>query len=274
KIEKWRSSATADPMLQSLPEGPIDPFLKTVAFYDGEKKLAALHYYATHPMSRYGNGMVSSDFAGLARKRRQADEPNVMHLYFTGCSGNIAAGKYNDGTPAARSALADRLYAGIVASEEKPQPTPIESVRWSTHLLLPELRDDFDSAKLEAVVADPKLSVVDRCRPAFNLAWRRRIEAGKPIVLSALHLGAVSILNLPAESFLEYQQRAQQAVPGRFVATAAYGDGGAWYIPTKEAYPQGGYEPSVAWSAPSIDDALTAGVEALLADATAAGKTG
>ncbi|MEI6204285.1 MAG: caspase family protein, partial [Enhydrobacter sp.] len=55
----------------TLPEGLIDPMLRTVAFYDGAEKVASCHYYATHPMSHYGKGHVSSDFVGLARKRRQ-----------------------------------------------------------------------------------------------------------------------------------------------------------------------------------------------------------
>lgn len=65
--------------------------LKTISFWNGEKKLAALHYYATHPMSYYGDGMVTSDFVGTARERRTKDD-GVPHVYFTGCGGNIAAG--------------------------------------------------------------------------------------------------------------------------------------------------------------------------------------
>ena len=73
KITKMRGSACKDPELIALPEGLIDPMLKTVAFYDGEKKVLACHYYATHPMSHYGQGNVSSDFVGLARKQRQKE---------------------------------------------------------------------------------------------------------------------------------------------------------------------------------------------------------
>ena len=35
---------------------------------------------ATHPMSFYADGRVTSDFAGLARKQRQKDEPDCHHL--------------------------------------------------------------------------------------------------------------------------------------------------------------------------------------------------
>ena len=71
-------------------------------------------------------------------------------------------------------------------------------------------------------------------------------------------------MHLPAECFVEYQLRAQQTVTSRFVATAAYGDGGPWYIPVKEAYPQGGYEVSVANCSDEVDNILTSGIKALL----------
>ncbi len=101
----------------------------------------------------------------------------------------------------------------------------------------------------------------------MRVSWMRRVREGVPVVLSALHLDGVSMLHLPAESFVEYQLRAQALAPDRFVATAAYGDGGTWYLPTKEAFPLGGYEVSVANSAPETDDELTQGMRELLASA-------
>jgi hypothetical protein len=57
--------------------------------------------------------------------------------------------------------------------------------------------------------------------------------------------------------------RAQQLQPARFVAMAAYGDGGPWYIPVKEEYPKGGYEVSVANCSEGVDDVLTRGLHEL-----------
>src|SRR5690606_11451649 len=130
-------SSSRDPEHQRLPEGLIDPMLKTVAFYNGDKKIAACHYYACHPMSYYGDGRVSADFCGLARRRRQEEEPECVHLYFNGCGGNIGAGKYNDGSKEMRPVLVDRMYAGIVASEANLKPEPIDSLRWTTCDILP-----------------------------------------------------------------------------------------------------------------------------------------
>jgi hypothetical protein len=264
-VLKMRGSASKDAELVAMPEGLIDPMLKTVAFYDGDEKVLACHYYATHPMSHYGKGNVSSDFVGLARKQRQKEEPGCTHIYFTGASGNIAAGKYNDGSPEARVQLTQRIYEGIIASEKQLAPQPISKVSWQTQDVLPEVNPAFTQESELAALTNPNNRPANRLRPAMRLAWMERIAKGMPITLSALHVNEVSMLHLPAESFLEYQLRAQQMQPGRFVATAAYGDGGAWYIPVKEAFPEGGYEVSVANCAPAMDDLMSAGIRQLLA---------
>ena len=92
------ASATArDPAIRALPEGPIDPYLKTITLARGEKPLVRLHYYATHPQSQYGDNRASSDFPGDARETLQRKE-GVFQIYFTGCGGDITVGKYNDGS--------------------------------------------------------------------------------------------------------------------------------------------------------------------------------
>jgi len=264
KVTKMRGSACKDAELIALPEGLIDPMLKTVAFYDGPEKIVSCHYYATHPMSYYGGGHVSSDFCGLARKQRQKEEPGCAHIYFTGCAGNIAAGKYNDGTPAARVALTERMYAGIVASEKELKPAPVGKISWKTHEILPPTNPLFTAERQRAMLVNPANVPADRIRPAMKLAWMERVANKTPIVLSALHIGGVSLLHLPAECFVEYQLRTQRSQPDRFVAVAAYGDGGPWYIPVKEEYPKGGYEVGAANCSDAVDDILARGIRELM----------
>jgi len=265
KINDWRGSSSKNPVHKELPEGLIDPRLRTVAFYDGEKRLVSCHYYATHPMSYYGDGRVSSDFVGIARRRRQIEDPDCTHIYFTGCAGNVAAGKYNDGTPEARVQLTGRIYAAIAASERGLHPEPIASAAWRTKEVLPPPRSSFVADALEQQIANKENALANRIRPAMMLAWLRRCERRVPIVLSALNINRATLLHMPAESFIEYQLHAQSIVADRFVTTAAYGDGGPWYIPVKEAYPQGGYEVSVAFCDPEVDDLLRSGISSLIA---------
>ncbi|MFG0296198.1 MAG: twin-arginine translocation signal domain-containing protein [Maioricimonas sp. JB045] len=264
KVRAQRGSSCRDPELRALPEGLIDPYLKTVAFYSGETKLVACHYYACHPMSYYGDGRVSADFCGLARRKREQDEPGCTHIYFNGCGGNIGAGKYNDGSKEMRTVLTQRMYDGIVASEESLSPQPIESLKWTTQEILPPTGDRWDADAILKQIENKSLKPVQRNRPAYTWAWIRRQEKGIPIVLSGLHVNDVSMLHLPAECFVEYQLAAQKIGAGRFVACAAYGDGGPWYIPTAESYPQGGYAVSVAWCDSQVEDVLTGGIRSLL----------
>ena len=86
-----------------------------MTFLHGDTALVRLHFYASHPQSYYGDGRATADTAGLARRQLEAEE-HVPQIYFTGCAGNIAAGKYNDGTPRARAELTERLHAAMQAA--------------------------------------------------------------------------------------------------------------------------------------------------------------
>ena len=265
-VTKMRGSSCTDAALIALPEGPVDPRLRTVAFFDRGKKVAACHYYATHPMSFYGDGRVTADFCGLARKRRQQDEPDCTHIYFTGCAGDIAAGKYNDGSPAARARLTERMYRGLVASEEDLRPEPLGDVAWrTTEITLQPNPALGAAADLEKLMGTKPAAAALRMRPAFKLALLRRCERQAAVALSALHVNDISLLHLPAEPFVEYQLRAQALRPDRFVATAAYGDGGPWYLPTRAEFPFGGYEVEHAFCAPATADRLMEAMARLLA---------
>jgi hypothetical protein len=266
RVTAMRASSCTDAALIALPRGTIDPWLQTVAYYgDDGRKLVACHYYATHPMSFYRDGRVTSDFCGLARKRRQAAEPECTHLYFTGCAGNISAGKYNDGTPASRAALTDRMHTAMLAAGRKLKPRRLRRLDWMTDAILPAATAQPTLAGLEAAIARRDAPLVDRLLPAFRLGWLQRVARGVPLELSRLRLNSISILHLPAEMFVEYQLRARAMRPRQPVLVAAYGDDGPWYVPTRQEYSAGGYEVSVAFCREDVDAMLTASLQRLLA---------
>ncbi len=249
-VLKMRGSACTDSHLIDLPEGTIDPALQTIAYYSGDERMVACHYYATHPMSYYRDGRVTSDFCGLARKRHQAADPNCTHLYFTGCAGNIAAGKYNDGSPAARERLSQRIYQGIIDAESNLQPEPLRSVCWRETTLPPTSRPVPSIASLGETVGGPTARQVGTILQAYWTAWHRRTT---PLPLQCLHLNDHAILHLPGEMFIEYQLHARALQPDYSVLVAAYGDGGPWYVPVAIEYHLGGYETQVAFCEPSIE---------------------
>ena len=263
-VRSMRGSACDDPKLVALPIGTIDPALQTLAYFSGEEKVVSCHYYATHPMSYYRDGRVTSDFCGLARKQRQAEEPHCTHLYFTGCAGNVAAGKYNDGSPAARVALTQRIYNAIVASESHLQPRSLRSITWHQTNITAQSRPPSSVEELGATVAGPAAPRFGQILHAYWRSWHERHERAASLMLSCLKLNELFVLHLPGEPFVEYQLLAQSLQPHHPVLVAAYGDGGPWYIPTASEYPAGGYESTVAFCPPVIDRHLTGAIETLL----------
>ncbi|MFL5340340.1 MAG: hypothetical protein ACJ8F7_09320 [Gemmataceae bacterium] len=264
KVRFTRTSATRDPDARAAPEGLIDPFLKTLSFWDGDEPLAALHYYATHPMSYYGDGRVSADFCGLARRKRQAEQEQIFQVYFTGCAGNVTAGKYNDGAKENRPILRDRIHDGMAAAWRDTHRHPVSGWEWRTEpvKLAPRSEASFGEAESRKVLEDLKATKAKRGNAAFQLAWLKRLT--RPIDVACLDLGPARVVLLPGEPFIEYQLKAQGFRPDAFVCVAGYGDGGPGYLPTKSAYWEGGYEPTVALADPSAEAILHAAMEKLL----------
>ncbi len=266
KPQFGRTSATHDAAVRERPEGTIDPWLKTLSFWDGDRPVLALSCYATHPMSYYGKGGVSSDFVGLARKRRKADDPGVFQIYTSGCSGNVTAGKYNDGSPANRPLLADRIYRGMTAAWEATRRTPLERAEFRTVSLRLEPRGgpDFTVEGLtRRLTTDPK--PFGQCLAALGLSWRERADAGHKIDVPALDLGPAQLLLLPAESYVEYQLLAQKMRSDAFVVTMGYGECAPGYIPTEKAVAEDDANlRDWCWVAPGAEQAMTRAIAAAL----------
>jgi hypothetical protein len=251
RVKAVRYSATKDAKVRDEPEGLIDPWLKTLSFWDGDRALAALHYYATHPMSYYGDGRVSADFCGLARQKRADEDKSIFQIYFTGCAGNVTAGKYNDGAKENRAVLRDRVHEAMTAAWKATERHKLSDWEWRVEpvKLPPRAEKPFGEEESRKALDDEKAAKAKRGNAAFQLAWLKRLD--RPIDFCCLDLGKALVLHLPGEPFIEYQLKAQKLRPDAFVCVAGYGDGGPGYIPTDKAYLEGGYEPTVALAAPS-----------------------
>ena len=247
-----RLSSTTDPIQRAAPEGLVDGFVRTVSILDGETPVAQLHYYATHPQSYYRDGRVTYDVPGIARERLER-ETRAFQIYFNGCGGDIAMGKYNDGTPSCRATLADRLYDGMARSAEHVESDLITEMRWQVRPieLEPRRGPAFSEEACERMMCDADETATNRIMAAMILAFRARLAKGERFSLSSLKIGSVNILHLPGEPFVEYQLHAQRATSDGFVAVAGYGDCAMWYIPTDRAFDEvGGYETTWAFAEP------------------------
>lgn len=259
KVKHQRNTMCYDPEIRAAPEGLIDPYLTALTFFDGDQPVVTISHYATHPMSHYGQGRVSADFCGLARARRQAEQPKCFQMYVTGCAGNIGVGKYNDGDPANRAVLSDRMYVAMNEAAANVIAQPLTRMRCRhVPMRLPVredpgfTRDDCESTlrRGEDIIQD-QISFQQAMRTATivtqdlrhvvkPLQWRQR--ASEPIDVPVIDFGVATLLLLPGEPFIEYQLAAQQMRPDDVVIVMGYGNGGPGYLCTDIAYDQGGYE--------------------------------
>jgi Neutral/alkaline non-lysosomal ceramidase, N-terminal len=266
-VQHVRWSFTADIVARNAPEGLVDPDVRLISFWNGERPVAAVTYYATHPQSYHGKGAVSSDTVGLARAIRERELLDVPLVHFNGASGNVTMGKYFDGTREYRDILASRIADGMRAAWNAVERRPIvgHDVAWRYEPVLLPPSPRMDEEGLRRELAAPAGDVKQRVRAAMDLAWLARSRREQPIDIGCLKLGDAYVMHMPAELFIEYQLAGQRMRPQSFVAMAAYGDYGAGYIGTEISYSQGGYETGIASRvAPSVEQTLLKAMKKLL----------
>ncbi|NUQ63871.1 MAG: hypothetical protein HUU20_15445 [Pirellulales bacterium] len=272
KVHWGRGSASGNEF-GDFPEGEIDPWLKTISFWDGDRPVLAWSCYAVHPMSYYGRGGVSADFPGMARTKRQADAPDMLQIYFSGCAGDTTAGKYNDGNPANRPILAERLYQGMLGAWKATVRRPLESIEFRVAEMRLPAREGgkFAPDEMKRILADEKAGRWQRISAALGMSWRERVEAGQPVDLPCLDFnhGAAQFLIMPGESFVGYQLAAQRLRPDSFVMAAAFGEGAPGYIPTDRCW-RDGYNDDYCWVAPMTERLMTRAMAEVLQSPAAA----
>ncbi len=181
KVRATRYTATKDPALRAEPEGTIDPEVTLVSFWNGERPVAVLSYYACHPQSYYRTGIPNPDFPGIARFVRGQAVPEALHVHFNGAGGNIGAGKYNDGSKENRVLLAMRLADGMKRAWEATDRKAISpaDVEWqSVSVPLPPASHLDEAALREKLKSTTK---AEATAAADDLAWLVRCQAGHKI---------------------------------------------------------------------------------------------
>ena len=241
-VRATRYTTCADSALRAEPEGLIDPIVSVISFWNDDKPLAVLSYYAVHPQSYYQTGLPNPDFPGIARFCRQLAVPDALHVHFNGAGGNLGAGKYNDGSHENRGILAERLADGMKRAWESTKKEKITAgdISWNIEQVALPPAKHFESLGEELKnKADNPIFISNNIS---KVIWYERCMAGRKIDICCLSLGRARILHMPGELFMEYQLAARAERPDLFIAMAAYGDYGPEYICTDIAYQQGGYE--------------------------------
>lgn len=251
------SRSANNKFLSEAPDGLIDPWLRTISFWNEASPIAALHSYATHPMSHYGAGKVSADFVGLARRLQQRDKPDLFQIYVTGCSGDVTAGKYNDGSAAMRGVLADRVHRAMSAAWQATKRTPLTQMDFRCGKLdLPwHESDKLGRQAMRRTLDNRQAKMGDRILAAMGLSSLDRLESRQAIDLPVVDFGPVQLVLFPGEAFVGYQLMASEMRPDSFVMSIGYGECWTGYIPTNMAFAEG-FGHGWRWVGPGSEDRI------------------
>jgi hypothetical protein len=195
-------------------EGPTDDSVNVLWLSDrGGAVIAAVVNATCHPVYEMCNPEVSPDYPGELCACLEAAHPGAVALFLNGAAGNVNPTGVSAGAERARL-HGQRLFA--------------------------------------AVQRAASTAVVER-RPA--LALHRRVfevpsrlpdganrESNVYATVAALRLGQASLVFLPGEPFAETGNEIRAQSPFRFTAVVGFSEETIGYIPTDQAFIEGGYE--------------------------------
>jgi neutral ceramidase len=244
----------------AAPDRPYDPILSVLrvdAVASGSP-LAVLFSHAMHPVILgAGHRRFSADYPGAAcRTLSVLMGSQTVGFFLQGCCGNINP-PWDDRSYGAVERIGSLLGREAVTAAEAAAALSVsrlDGISESVYLplLAPRSKEDYcreaeahleDAARQE----NPALARVARGRADWAKTMAKMAAEGpapreKEVILQAVRIGDLAISALQVEPFVETGIAIRTQSPFRHTITLGYTNGCKGYLPTADAYPEGGYE--------------------------------
>lgn len=252
-------------------DGPTDPAVGSLFISDDAGLQAVLVNFACH-LDVLGNGnfLYSADYPYYLRQTlQQAFGRTLVIPFANGPCGNInhinVFGNTRQGGYDHARMMGMMLAGEVLKIEGRAMPLAVEALKGQSQVLeLPRRPySEAELAEFHAIMADDRIA--DRAYPKIRARTHlKQHEQGKAvgsIEVQTLRLGDLALFGVPGEYFVEYglQLREKSSASHTFVVELANDSIG--YIPTPEAFDEGGYEGTSARFARDTGDLMA---EALL----------
>jgi hypothetical protein len=263
------------------PAGPIDPDVGVLYFQTPDPKdpqpIATYVNFACHPDCT-GGTVVSADYPGaVAKFLGLVKGPNMVTIFANGTCGDINHIDVTTSRPQQGFEEAQRIGA-VLAGEtlrtcghlDPVAVGPIKVRSAMVTLPLPTFtQEELVKARHDATTfAGPtKPSFLDRVK-AFKIL-DTAARQGKPyeVEVQVISMGDdVAWVALPGEIFVNLGLAIKEASPYRYTMIAELANGSIGYIPTRQAYAEGNYEPTNSRCAAGSGEMLVAEAVKLLKD--------
>ncbi len=281
---KLESGATAmnwtlpSPETVVAPLGPIDPTATLASFYAENGSLTgAIVHYTLHPAILAGQNLgISGDYCGVAMdllEKEFAPAGDAAFLFLNGALGNINHINYKQ--PAGRDAdevnrCGSYLAASVrelISRDHPSEDAANSSVNSLADDLLFPIREIPEAQLVEAREvlardADGEMAAADGVPPEMEARRTLILHAvqstgscpdefttlrdGKIVVpLQVIKIGRLILSGVPGEMFVEHGLQLKDLTNNPYALLVCPANGYIGYIPTEEAFDQGGYEPAL-----------------------------
>lgn len=195
-------------------EGAVDDSVNVLSLSDLDGALIATVVNATcHPVYEMCNPEVSPDYPGELCACLESAFPGAIALFLNGAAGNVNPRTVSAGADQARL-HGERLYAAVqhALATATVEPNPVLSRRRRAFEVPSRLPDGVDRG------------------------------AKTPAAIVALRLGRAALVFLPGEPFAETGNEIRARSPFELTAIVGSSEETIGYIPTDQAFAEGGYE--------------------------------
>ena len=258
---EWRNGEV---VLGVNPDGPAYHYVDLFGTLGENGALHAVWFcHPCHPLVLgQANYLITGDFVGAAASYIESQTGGTA-LFANGFAGNITSIPDRNGEPADIDRVGRHLGAAVVQCVSRwdgpPRAEAVPLLALEREILLPlEPVPSVEEAKAQMTEAEEELTAavaaqnqlrIYRARQAVAAAKERLTLAetgerpvGAPMRLQAMVIGDVVLLAAPGEIFIEYQTAIREASPFPETICVGYSNGSVGYLPTAEAFPEGGYE--------------------------------
>jgi neutral ceramidase len=249
-----------DPEFVVKPLGAVDYEMRVLGVESSGATRAAMVNYALHPAILAGdNWLYSADFPGyIAAGMRQLFGQEFIAAYFNGCCGNVNHVDYRDRTMGRGYTMTERVgymlavgaYQALGAAVHVDgDHLAVSSERVSlTRLKIDEEEHRWCRNVVRELAGGHAPGQVDGLPDEYWAVTRlgmyeKQFEDDGPEVM-VIRMGDAAVVGLPGEIFSEYGLEIKRHSPARHTFVVELANDAIGYIPTREAFAQGGYEPT------------------------------
>ena len=254
------------------PDGLTDEAVRVLRFSDLDgTDVAVLFSHACHGTTLGGgNRQISSEWMGAACLRlHERLDAGTVPVFLQGCCGQINPDREGDDRSFGEvERLGGMMAEAVLTALAGAEPVRLAPVRARLeHIQLP-LQDPPDAANARAEVERRRRELEQARQGGANAYWIRALESqvkyaqwvlslaesgARDLTLEfavqAVALGEVAIVGLSGEVFFDFAQQIAAASPFPHTIVLGYTNGCTGYVPTAQAFAEGGYEPegSFTW---------------------------